>query len=485
MTIRRRILTLLLPTIAIALGVTAVVVDASVRSDLTRSLDTKLLTRARAVGAALEVRIDGELEFDLERSVAREFGIARGDPFFAIRAEDGRLLDSSSPDPPLIPDLTGISSPDFRTAEPKGIGPMRVCVLRLELLPDPDPEDFLDWRRENPGSTDPTPTPRVVWIEAGTPARELTAALASLRFRLGLGFGALLLALALLPILIVTRALRPVRVLCEEANAVSATDPHARLTEEGCDDEIRDLVVALNRALDRLGRALESQRRFTADAAHELRSPITAIRTRCEVTLRRKSDAGELRASLEAVHGTCLRLGQTIEGLLTLSRHDSTAAEFEDVDLASLAREAATIHQPLAEAKGVELSLDLPERVAAMGEPALLRECCAILLENAVRVTPGGGRIRMSCGNSTDSWVAVEDTGPGIPAEEIPRVFERFYQVDPSRSRSDGGAGLGLAIARSIAELHGASIEVRSTVGEGSRFELHLPHRGLRTVEHP
>lgn len=483
MTLRRRILTALLPSIAITLGISAFFIDSTVRHDLTRTLDEKLLTRARAVGAALEVRLDGELEFDLEPSVAREFGVARGDSYFAIRTVDGRLLDSSSPDPPTLAGLAEGPSPAYRTDEGDRSdarseqGAMRICSMKLEIVPDPDSEDLRDWRHGNPGKPDPTPASRVVWIETGVPAHELNQALEGIRATIGVGFGVLVLLLGLVPIVIVTRALGPLRTLCEQADAVGATSPELRLAEDGCDGEVRALVAALNRALDRLGTALEIQQRFTSDAAHELRSPVTAIRTRCEVSLRRPGNAESFRDAVKAIHQTSLRLGQTIEGLLALSRHDSIIPAFEDTDLAVLAREAITIHEPFAVAKDVTLSVDLPSAIPVVGSAALLRDAIAVLLENAVRFTPAIGNVHVT-GNGV-GWIAVEDTGPGIPAEEIPRIFQRFYQVDPSRSPHRGGTGLGLAIARAIADLHGASIVVTSTVDRGSRFELRLAERAM------
>jgi len=303
--------------------------------------------------------------------------------------------------------------------------------------------------------------------------------MATLRVWLAAGFGGLFVVLAAYPVWLVGRCLEPLRRLSGQAATIGPHGPRIRLQEDGIDGEILDLVSALNRTLDRHAEALERQKRFTADAAHELRSPLSVIRTECEVALRKPREAVDMRDSVEAIYRTSLRLSGLLERLLTLSRHDAALVGpgREEVDLTRAAREAASLHSSAAASKGIALTIELPRPIPVTGDRLLLGECIANLVDNAVRFTQPGGSVRVTAGEEPSPWVAVEDDGPGIPEEDLPRVFDRFYRGDPARARDDGGSGLGLAIAQEIARLHGAQIHVASVPGRGSRFELVLTPR--------
>ena len=293
------------------------------------------------------------------------------------------------------------------------------------------------------------------------------------------GFGGLFVALALLPTWIISRALKPLEDLSRQADGIRPNDPSVRLPETGVADEIRGLVQALNRALERLGAAYERQKRFSADAAHELRSPLAAVQTECEVALRRPRPAEDLRGALERVLCRVRKLAVMVEDLLRLSRLQNGVlpGDREEIDLAFVAAEAAALHRATAQAKDVALEVRTEGPVWVRGDPGLLEEAVSNLVENAVRYTPPGGRVEVRVRPGPPPAVEVTDTGPGIPAEHLPRIFERFYRVDPSRSRADGGSGLGLAIVREIARLHGAEVRVESETGGGSTFCLEFPER--------
>ena len=226
--------------------------------------------------------------------------------------------------------------------------------------------------------------------------------------------------------------------------------------------------------------SMETMRRFMADAAHELRTPITVLRSQAEVALQRERDAEGYAAALRRVESEAERLGATVEDLLTLARADAgeRPVERRRVFLDDLALDAASGARALATKRGVALEVGRFEEAVVTGDPALLRQLLMIVLDNAVKFTPGGGRVRVSAAApSGQAEVVVEDTGVGIPAEQLPHVFDRFYRGDPARARGNGaeGAGLGLAIARWIAEAHGARIDVTSEPGKGTRVAIRFP----------
>ena len=226
--------------------------------------------------------------------------------------------------------------------------------------------------------------------------------------------------------------------------------------------------------------SMETMRRFMADAAHELRTPITVLRSQAEVARQRERDSEGYAAALRRVESEAARLGATVEDLLTLARADAGERPLERrrVFLDDLALDAASAAQALAATRGVALEVGTFEEAVVTGDPALLRQLLMIVLDNAVKFTPGGGQVRVSAAApSGQAEVVVEDTGVGITAEQLPHIFDRFYRGDPARARGNGaeGAGLGLAIARWIAEAHGARIEVTSEVGKGTTVAIRFP----------
>ncbi|MEN6585879.1 MAG: ATP-binding protein [Sulfuricella sp.] len=269
---------------------------------------------------------------------------------------------------------------------------------------------------------------------------------------LGLPFLAVLIWIAL------GRGLAPLRKVNAE---VAARDPGylAPLASQGIPAEIAPLVNSLNGLLTRLGEALENERRFTADAAHELRTPLAALKTQAQVALRAE-ESGQRRTALENLVLGTDRATHLVEQLLTLARLDpaaESAAISESCDLAALARRTLADLMPGALAKHIELELTGAESAPATGSPAMLGILLRNLVDNAILYSPPGGRVLVSVYSGR---LEVTDSGPGIPAEERQRVFDRFYRVLGSEVP---GSGLGLSIVKRIADLHGAKL----TLGEG------------------
>ncbi len=293
-----------------------------------------------------------------------------------------------------------------------------------------------------------------------------------LAFLLSVG-GAYLLARA---------ALSPVEAVVSSAREMKEGDLSRRLPVSHPKDEIGRLTTTINALLARLEaafarreQALSRQRRFAADASHELRTPLTSISGYAQMLeewgLR---DPQTAREGVAAIRQESERMRRLVEGLLALTRGDEGAPlKIEDHDLAAVAEEAA---QTAAGEKMAVEYLPAKQLVNASFDRDRIRQVASILLDNAVKYTEEGGKVTVRV-RETNGWAELEvsDTGVGIPEDQLPLIFERFYRADPSRTA--GGAGLGLSIARQIAEAHGGTIEVESTPGEGSTFTLLLPKK--------
>ncbi len=224
-------------------------------------------------------------------------------------------------------------------------------------------------------------------------------------------------------------------------------------------------------------RSMEQMRRFMADAAHELRTPVTILRTRVEVALAQAREPDHDAATLRAIEREAARLGHIVGDLLTLARADAGERPIarELLYLDDAASQAVEAVRTLAEQKRVQVEVGAFDEARITGDPALVRQLLVIVLDNAVKFTPAGGHVRLDVTTQDGrATVVVVDTGVGIPAEQLPHVFERFYRGDPARREADG-TGLGLAIARWIADAHGARIEIGSTPGNGTRVTVTFP----------
>ncbi|HXO67279.1 MAG TPA: heavy metal sensor histidine kinase [Candidatus Dormibacteraeota bacterium] len=317
---------------------------------------------------------------------------------------------------------------------------------------------------------------RVSLVVART-VRELDATLTRTAIFLAIVVGMLALSASLAGYWLAGRALRPVRQIAATARNLSEHDLHRRLNLDLPDDELGELADTFNAMLARLEAAFESLRQFTADAAHELRAPLTLVRAELELALNRTRSADEYHGTLESVLVETERLSRMVDQLLLLARADAGALEalVQEVDVSDLLEETVSRWRPLAGEKKVQLLADIPESGTLRGDPDLLRRMLDNLIDNALRHTPAGGSIRISGSHDPKNWsIAVEDTGPGVDESLRASLFDRFTRADPARGRETGGAGLGLSLCAIIARLHGGRITLEDA-GPGARFVTLLP----------
>lgn len=279
---------------------------------------------------------------------------------------------------------------------------------------------------------------------------------------------------ALLGYLLTRRMLRPLGRMQAAAAEISAHDLSKRLGVSAGGDEVTQLAATFDAMLDRIEASFARERRFVADASHELRTPLAALQAIVSVTRERRRSAGEYELALDDIDGETARLRTLVENLLELARGDvERLIESEPVDVSGLLRDVCASLDVLATDKDLRLTCDLEDDLVVLGDGDALVRLFVNVLDNAIKYTDEGGidvTARTVVGGVE---VTVHDSGRGVPAEQLPHLFERFYRGDASRST--GGSGLGLAIARLITEAHGGSITIASEEGHETTCEIHLP----------
>jgi len=316
-------------------------------------------------------------------------------------------------------------------------------------------------------------------VQMGTSADDAISTLHLFRLYLFIFAPALLFGAAFVGYWMSRRALAPVDALVQTARSIEGTNLSERLQELHTGDELQRLSDTLNAMLDRIESAFRRITQFTADASHELRTPISLIRTEAELALRRSRSEAEYKESLNHILFEAERTTNLIEQLLELARADSTreSLHFQAVDLTQTLRNIVDQWQQVSAIRNLGFSANVPaEATFVLGDEPLLRRLAEILLDNAFKYTHSPGSVRLSLElNAETALLTVQDSGVGIAQEDQSRIFERFYRVDKARSRAEGGTGLGLAIAQWIVTQHHGLIHVESREGEGATFRVELP----------
>ncbi|MDH3212064.1 MAG: ATP-binding protein [Myxococcales bacterium] len=315
-------------------------------------------------------------------------------------------------------------------------------------------------------------------LEAAISGRSFAGSVRQIR-RLMLLAAPLALALsALCGAWLARRSLAPIAHMTDSARRISGENLSERIPTRGTNDELDRLAATLNGMFDRIGDAMERLRGVSADAAHQLKSPLASLQNEIEVTLEHARPDEDTRRLLEGILGQVAELGTSVGAMLRLARSESGLGEGQavPVDLARLLDGVATLFQPMAEERGITLELLAGEVVEIQGDVAWLQELFSNLVHNAIAHTHAGGRISISHVAGRDAVeIQVVDDGEGIAKAEQKRIFDRFYRI--SQDRGVPGAGLGLALARQIAVAHGGAIRVESEPCHGSTFTVRLPKR--------
>jgi heavy metal sensor kinase len=420
--------------------------------------------RARQIAATLVARASRDSEGAMAAQVENLYSPESNDRFIRITRADGTVVYASGPprgegfEPSQVPVLPpGVVSDAAR----------KVSLAGGSLLIAAVPAAAADGTRYR--------------VEVGTSAAPLEATLRRLLGMLAVGLPLAVVAAVAGGFVLVRRALDPVERIAGKAEEISQHNPSERLPVVHSGDELERLSVSLNHMISRLQEAIDGSKQFVADASHELRTPLTVMRGELESLAQDPRLGRETRETLGSVLEEVQRLAEIVESLFALSRLDAgeAAGGWRRFDLAELAATTAEQMSLLATDKNVAVACDSPAGVMVEGDPARLKQVVVNLLDNAIKYTPAGGRVRLSVRREQGfALLEVADDGIGIPAEALPHVFKRFFRVDSSRSREQGGAGLGLAIVKSICSAHGADIEVISTPGRGSTFRLRQPLAG-------
>ena len=278
--------------------------------------------------------------------------------------------------------------------------------------------------------------------------------------------------------LLAGRALRPIDSMTRSANRISAEHLSQRLAISGSDDELDRLAKTINDMLDRIDSAVQEMRRFSADASHELQTPLTILKGEMEVALLKQRSPSEYQQVLDSGLEEIDRINKLVEGLLLLARADVGALklDLQPVDVAQLSHQLCNNLQPHAQQHDIELSSEALHSVVVDGDELQLQRMLTNLIDNGIKYTPSGGHVSVAVENGDQvALIRVKDSGLGFSREEAEKVFERFHRTSQARQQNSRGSGLGLSIARSIALAHHGNIVVESEPGVGSTFVVSIP----------
>ena len=420
--------------------------------------------RARQIAGTLVAQARRDTEDAMRAEVESLYAPEINDRFIRVTRADGEVVYASGAprgerfDPAAVPAAAAGGPPESSRKVPLASGSLLIAAV---------PATGSDGTRY-----------RVEVGASGTPVEDT---LAPVVMMLGVGLPIAVAVAVAGGFVLVHRALEPVERMAVKAEEITQHNLSERLPVVRSGDELERLSVSLNHMISRLEDAIRGSKQFVADASHELRTPLTVMRGELESLAQDTGLAAETRERLGSVLEEVERLAEIVESLFALSRLDAGEAHAEWVrfDLAELASTTAEQMSLLATDKNVLVECQSTPGVTVEGDRARLKQVIVNLLDNAIKYTPSGGRVRLSVRREDGFAVLdVADNGVGIAAEALPHVFKRFYRVDGSRSREQGGAGLGLAIVKSICTAHGAELEVVSSPGKGSCFRMRQPLAG-------
>jgi heavy metal sensor kinase len=432
---------------------------------LYKGVDYKIRTMAEIVASSVRSPFGAATSMaDLDQLMAERFGIRPLGRFIQILDESGRIGDKSTnlrdvQIPISVKTMKAASKGiiTFETIQVMGKFPLRVVTMPI-------------MENEKMAGI----------VQVGSSLEGVEEALHELLLILLIAVpGALLIASAG-GLFLANKALRPVDAITQIARRIGSGDLSQRIRIKRVNDELGRLASTFNEMIAKLEKSFRQVKRFTADASHELKTPLTILRGEVEVGLKKKRGLKEYQRILASNLEEINRMSHIVEDLLTLSRADmgELTMEREEIELSALAREVWQDLQLLAKKKRIQLKFMDNGVTRVEGDPLFLRQLILNLTENGLKYTPPGGEVTMRVKGDREQGMVrllVTDTGEGIPQKDLKRIFDRFYRVDRARSRETGGTGLGLSICQWIAQAHDGRIAVESTVGKGSTFTVTLP----------
>jgi heavy metal sensor kinase len=430
--------------------------------NLSNEMDKALESVARAMIQQDKSRSAALLPSEIDQAFRRFFGFLPWDRYFQMRDPAGNRDERKSlPSTGKLPlsrkaldsAMRGVSS--FETVE--GLGEHPVRILTMPVM-DSD---------------------RVVnLIQVGMSLQSIDET--RLRFLLIMA-GVLPLGLVLAASggwLLANRALKPVDRMTAAARRISAEHLNQRVEEPATGDELDNLAKTLNQMLTRLDSAFSQIRRFSADASHELQTPLTILKGELEVALRSTRTEDEYRACIESALEEVDKIARLVEGLLLLARAEAGVLRMDrqKLDMGQVLEEVYLRLKPLADIRAVEFRLGSIEPIEIRGDKDLLHRMMSNLVDNALKYTAAEGRVTLELRRDENfAFILVSDTGIGVPEEERKQIFQAFYRTSQAHCLAEQGTGLGLAISQSIAAAHGGTINVESAPGGGSIFSVRLP----------
>jgi two-component system OmpR family sensor kinase len=480
--LRLKLLVAVIVLVFAGLAVSNIVTYESLRSSLLKRVDQQLVAAEFPVLRSLSEGgpFHGPPGEGSSQYPSGTYGQVRDTSGTVLKGESFTPPGGISPPPPRLP--ANLPRPRAPGARPDFFIAKAVRgVTRYRVLVDTDAVTIRSSGQDSPGI-----------LIVAIPLTEVDNTLARLRLTEGIVSLAVLAGLGLVSYWLVRRGLRPLEEIGVTAGAIAAGDLTRRVEPTDDRTEIGRLGLALNEMLAQIEAAFDERRasearlrRFVADASHELRTPLTSIRGYAEL-FRRGADTRpeDLAKSMQRIEAEASRMGVLVDDLLLLARLDQgRPLEREEVDLARIATDATESARAIDPDRPI--SLDSDGSALLVGDEGRLRQVLDNLLDNTRVHTPQGTPVRVRVAErNSEVILSVTDEGPGLPPEVAPRVFERFYRGDPTRSRGTGGAGLGLSIVSAIVQAHGGSVSATSPNGSGTTFEVRLPavHSGVAEV---
>ncbi len=316
-------------------------------------------------------------------------------------------------------------------------------------------------------------------VQVGTSLSSVQETLKNLRIFLFTAVPGILILSGFVGRLIARRSLKPVTNITQTAKEIAdGADLKQRIPVAEAQDEIGVLAKTFNKMMDRLENSFSQIRQFSSDASHELRTPLTVLKGQSELGLSKLRTPTEYQEVLSSNLEEINFMSRILDDLFILSKSDENQIpmHWSEVDFKAVLEEICKNAEILADEKGVKIKIAYLDSVNLVGDPHMLRQMVWTLLHNGIKYSQPGGEIRVTLQNLKDSaYFTIQDTGIGIPENDLPKIFDRFYRVDKARSRVEGGSGLGLSICKHIVERHNGTIDVESKFGVGTKFKIHLP----------